>query len=71
MNSVFKRKRRNKITGRWEEDWVCPTGNDHLWDCENMQNVGARIAEVLKDLEEAAEIVLEPTQEIIHETSPA
>lgn len=42
MAAEFKRKFTNN-RGRTEWAWVCPSGNNHAWDCAKMQVVGAWI----------------------------
>lgn len=44
MRARYKIRKRHPITGKVEELWVCPTGNDHYADCEAQQVVGATLA---------------------------
>lgn len=37
MSAEFKRPKVNKFTGRREMVWVCPSGNNHGFDCSKMQ----------------------------------
>lgn len=37
MSAEFKRPRVNKFTGKKEMIWVCPSGNNHAFDCAKMQ----------------------------------
>jgi hypothetical protein len=43
MRARYKIRKRHPITGKVEEIWVCPTGNDHYADCEAQQVVGATL----------------------------
>lgn len=47
MNSEFKRPKRDKFTGRTELKWVCPSGNNHAFDCAAGQALGATILDIL------------------------
>lgn len=47
MSSEFKRPRVNKFTGRREMVWVCPSGNNHAFDCAKMQVLCAMQAGML------------------------
>jgi hypothetical protein len=49
MSSEFKKKKENRFTGRFEWVWVCPSGNNHAWDCAKMQVLAAILADVLPD----------------------
>jgi hypothetical protein len=56
MSSEFKKKRLNKFTGRWELVWVCPSGNNHQWDCAKQQVLAATVLGPIPDeLEEPKE----------------
>ena len=72
LHSTYKRRERSKKTGRWEEVWFQST-NDHLWDCECMQVIGAKMAKVLPDLVEdvAAEGAKEGAEKELPETAVA
>jgi hypothetical protein len=37
MSAEFKRPKVNKFTGKREMVWVCPSGNNHAFDCAKMQ----------------------------------
>jgi len=47
MSAEFKRPKINKLTGRREEVWVCPSGNNHALDCSKMQALCAMQAKLL------------------------
>lgn len=49
MAAEYERKKRDKDTGRVTSEWICPSGNNHAWDCEDMQVVGATILGILPD----------------------
>lgn len=37
MTAEFKRPKRDKFTGKTVMIWVCPSGNNHAFDCSKMQ----------------------------------
>jgi phage terminase large subunit GpA-like protein len=41
MSAEFKKKKKDKITFKVVEVWVCPTGNNHALDCAAMQVLAA------------------------------
>lgn len=41
MAAEFKRRRTNTFTGRVDWVWVCPSGNNHAFDCAKEQIAGA------------------------------
>lgn len=43
MSAEFKKRKRNRFTGAEELVWVCPSGNNHAFDCGKMQVVAATI----------------------------
>ncbi len=47
MSSEFKRPRVDKFTGRRMMVWVCPSGNNHAFDCSKMQALCAMQAGLL------------------------
>lgn len=47
MAGEFKRRKINKFTGRQEMVWVCPSGNNHAFDCAKEQVAMAMIAGLL------------------------
>jgi hypothetical protein len=47
MTAEFKRPKVNKLTGRREMIWVCPSGNNHAFDCSKMQVLCAMQAKLL------------------------
>jgi hypothetical protein len=47
MAAEFKRPKVNKFSGRREMVWVCPSGNNHAFDCAAMQVLGAMQAKLL------------------------
>jgi hypothetical protein len=49
MSAEFKRVTRDPETGRRREDWVCPSGNNHAFDCAKMQVTLATAAKLLPD----------------------
>jgi hypothetical protein len=50
LSAEYKKPKQNKFTGKVELVWVCPSGNNHLNDCERMQVLGATLADCLPDL---------------------
>lgn len=49
MAAEFKRPKVNKFSGRREMVWVCPSGNNHAFDCSKMQVLSAMSAGLLPD----------------------
>jgi len=49
MAAEYPQTRRDPLTGFVSTVWVCPSGNNHAWDCEGMQIVGATILTILPD----------------------
>ena len=49
MAAEYLRRERDPDTGRVAEEWVCPSGNNHAWDCEGMQVLAATILQILPD----------------------
>jgi hypothetical protein len=47
MSSEFRKKKVNKFTGEEVFVWVCPSGNNHAWDCSKMQVAAALMAGAL------------------------
>jgi len=47
--STYRRRVPDKTTGRTTEKWVCPSGANHLRDCEILQVLGAILAGVIED----------------------
>ena len=47
MSSEFKRPRVDKFTGKRVMVWVCPSGNNHAFDCSKMQALCAMQAGLL------------------------
>lgn len=47
MSAEFKRPKVDKFTGRRVMVWVCPSGNNHAFDCAKMQVLCAMHAELL------------------------
>ena len=47
MSAEFKRPRVDKFTGRKVMVWVCPSGNNHAFDCAKMQVLCAMQAGIL------------------------
>lgn len=51
MSSEFKKVKVNKFTGKREWVWVCPSGNNHAFDCSKMQVLAATLAGVVPDID--------------------
>ena len=51
MASEYKRRKRNPVTGNVQMIWVCPSGNNHLFDCAAEQVVMATLKRILPDIE--------------------
>ncbi len=49
MSAEFKKKKFDKFTGRYRMVWVCPSGNNHAWDCGKMQGVFATVVGDIPD----------------------
>jgi hypothetical protein len=49
MSAEFKRPKINRLTGRREMIWVCPSGNNHAFDCAKMQVLCALSTALLPD----------------------
>jgi len=49
MAAEYPRITRDSVTGVVSTVWVCPSGNNHAWDCEGMQVVGSTILDILPD----------------------
>jgi hypothetical protein len=47
MSAEFKRPKVDKFTGRKVMVWVCPSGNNHAFDCSKMQVLCAMQAGLL------------------------
>jgi Phage terminase large subunit (GpA) len=47
MSAEFQKPRINKFTGRRELVWVCPSGNNHQFDCAKMQVLAAMQANLI------------------------
>jgi hypothetical protein len=47
MTAEYKKPKVNKFTGRREMVYVCPTGNNHAFDCAKMQVLCAMHAGLL------------------------
>jgi hypothetical protein len=51
MNSEYKRRKRNPITGLVKMEWVCPSGNNHYRDALCMNFGMATVKRILPDIE--------------------
>jgi len=51
MSAEWKRKKVDKLSGRVTFERVCPSGNNHAYDCAKMQVLFATLAGLLADLE--------------------
>lgn len=49
IGSEFKKAKKNEFTGKVEMVYVCPSGENHLRDCEKQQMLAATLAEILPD----------------------
>jgi hypothetical protein len=49
MTAEYKKPKRDKFSGRTKFVWVCPSGNNHAFDCAAMQAVGATLLDILPD----------------------
>lgn len=47
----YKKQKRNPVSGRTEMIWVCPSGNNHLFDCLGEQFTFATVKMILPDIE--------------------
>ena len=61
MAAEWKRRTFDKSTGAPKDEWVCPSHNNHAFDCAKMQVALATIARILPDTNEQPE---QPTHEI-------
>jgi hypothetical protein len=61
MSAEYKKQKVNRVTGRREWIWVCPSGNNHLSDAERMNVVAATILNLLPDSEPAEPPSFSPT----------
>jgi hypothetical protein len=52
MTSEYKRRQKSKKTGRDEMIWYHGSKPNHIWDCECMQDVGARLARCILERDE-------------------
>lgn len=50
LSAEYKRQKIDKLTGRRSWHWHCPSGNNHLNDCERMQVLAATLTDCLPDL---------------------
>lgn len=55
MTAEFKKAKKDKFTGRVDMVWVCPSRNNHAFDCASMQVTGAILLDLLPDNIEAAD----------------
>lgn len=62
MASEFKRRKRDKFTGREQLVYVCPSRNNHAFDCASMQVTAATILKLIPD-QDASELVFSPSIE--------
>lgn len=51
MRSEYKRRTVNRITGQVKEEWVCPSRNNHAFDCAKMQILAATLLKIRPDME--------------------
>ena len=49
MTAEFKRKMEHKVTHKLQWIWVCPSHNNHAFDCAAMQVLGATMANIVPD----------------------
>ena len=61
MSAEYNKQKVNRVTGRREWIWVCPSGNNHLSDAERMNVVAATILNLLPDSEPAEPPSFSPT----------
>ena len=59
MSAEFKRPKIDKFTGRKVMVWVCPSGNNHAFDCAKMQVLCAMQAGLLPSGFESREVRVE------------
>ena len=59
MSAEFKRPKVDKFTGRKVMVWVCPSGNNHAFDCAKMQVLCAMQAGLLPSGFESREVRVE------------
>jgi hypothetical protein len=50
MAAEYKKQKVDKTTGRRSWQWVCPSGNNHAFDCEAMQVLAATLQGLLPDI---------------------
>ena len=58
MRAEYRVTKIHPVTGRRQQVWVCPSGNNHLFDCSAEQIVAATLLKILPD-----EIQMEKSQE--------
>lgn len=51
MGSEYKKPKRDKFTGKTKLIWVCPSGNNHAFDCGKEQVLAATLMDILPDLD--------------------
>lgn len=61
MSSEFKKRKVDKFTGKMQWVWVCPSGNNHAFDCAKMQVLAATLADLLPDQESVSDQELQAT----------
>lgn len=63
MSSEFKRRKRDRFTGREQLIYVCPSGDNHAFDCASMQAAAATICKLIPDQDVMEEIQGKPKPE--------
>jgi hypothetical protein len=49
MTAEYKKRKVDKFSGKVEWKWVCPSHNNHAFDCAKMQVVAAILADLVPD----------------------